>query len=154
MIFEGRAVFEAPAERVWEALLDVDTLAACLPGVQQIRRIDDDTFEGAMLASVGPISGRFDLRVQIGERTPPSAMQAAMTGTDSVTKSALRADMDLRLEELAPRQTAMAYRAAVQVKGRLAILGDMMLRATATVVVEEFLKRLRQHVEAPRRAGA
>jgi carbon monoxide dehydrogenase subunit G len=36
----------------------------------------------------------------------------------------------------------MNYRADVQIKGRLAILGDMVLRATATLILQEFARRL------------
>ena len=38
----------------------------------------------------------------------------------------------------------MNYRADVQIKGRLAILGDMVLRATATLILKEFARRLHQ----------
>jgi hypothetical protein len=36
----------------------------------------------------------------------------------------------------------MDYRADVKIKGRLAILGDMILRATATLILQEFSRRL------------
>jgi hypothetical protein len=32
----------------------------------------------------------------------------------------------------------------VQIKGRLGILGDMVLRATATLILQEFTRRLRK----------
>jgi carbon monoxide dehydrogenase subunit G len=38
----------------------------------------------------------------------------------------------------------MEYRADVKIKGRLAILGDMVLRATATLILQEFARRLRK----------
>jgi carbon monoxide dehydrogenase subunit G len=37
----------------------------------------------------------------------------------------------------------MGYRATIDVSGRLALLGDMVLRATAALMLEEFTKRLR-----------
>ena len=36
----------------------------------------------------------------------------------------------------------MNYKADVKINGRLAILGDMILRATATLVLQEFSRRL------------
>jgi hypothetical protein len=36
----------------------------------------------------------------------------------------------------------MDYKADVKIKGRLGILGDMVLRATATLILQEFTKRL------------
>jgi len=34
------------------------------------------------------------------------------------------------------------YKAEVKITGRLAILGDMVLRATATLILQEFTRRL------------
>ncbi len=36
----------------------------------------------------------------------------------------------------------MKYSADVKINGRLAILGDMVLRATATLILKEFARRL------------
>jgi carbon monoxide dehydrogenase subunit G len=44
-------------------------------------------------------------------------------------------------------QTELSYNAAVGIQGRLAILGDMILRATATLLVEEFIRRVRIEIE-------
>jgi hypothetical protein len=41
----------------------------------------------------------------------------------------------------------MDYRADIAIKGRLAILGDMVLRATGALVLEEFARRLREKLE-------
>jgi carbon monoxide dehydrogenase subunit G len=63
-------------------------------------------------------------------------------GTDSVTKSTVNTDMTVDLRKLAEDKTQMEYRADVKIKGRLAILGDMVLRATATLILQEFTRRL------------
>ena len=114
-----------------------------MPGVGNVTRIDDRTFDAAIAASVGPISGTFSFRARIVESDPPTEMAAEIDGTDSVTRSPLRATMVMRLDPVGTNETALAYRATVEVKGRLAIVGDMVLRATATLMVEEFWRRLR-----------
>jgi carbon monoxide dehydrogenase subunit G len=63
-------------------------------------------------------------------------------GTDSVTQSTVNADMTMDLLRVAADKTQMNYRADVKIKGRLAILGDMVLRATATLILQEFARRL------------
>ena len=64
-------------------------------------------------------------------------------GVDSVTKSTVNADMVVDLRSVAEAKTEMDYKADVKIKGRLGILGDMVLRATATLILQEFTKRLR-----------
>ena len=151
MIFDGSCAIAAERQRVWDFVLDVNSLKTCLPGVERITQVDERTFDGVILAAVGPISGNFSYRAQIVEATPPSEVLAQLDGTDSVTKSTLHADVRMRLDEPASRETAMTYHADVRVNGRLAILGDMVLRTTASLLLDEFTRRLRQQLEAPAR---
>ncbi len=147
MIFEDKITIHAPAAKVWDFLLDPNCIAACMPGVEDVTQVDARTFDAAIAASVGPISGKFSFRAHIIESNPPTEMTAEINGIDSVTKSALSAKMAMTLDPVAADETALAYRATVDVKGRLAILGEMVLRATATLIIEECTRRLRAQLE-------
>jgi hypothetical protein len=147
VIFEDTVTIEAPAARVWASLLDVNCIAACMPGVEDVTRVDDRTFDGIIAASVGPISGKFSFRAQIVESDPPREMRGEVAGTDSVTRSKVNAEMRMALTPMGASTTALAYRAEVDVQGRLAILGEMMLHATGALLVQEFTKRLRARLE-------
>ena len=148
MNFEDKIVLDFPRPKVWELLLDVNRFAACMPGVEQVTQIDDRTFDGVIQASVGPMTGKFSFRANIVESEPPRELNARVEGTDSVTKSILTADMAMTLEAPSAEQTELTYQAKVDVKGRLAILGDMVLRATASLLLADFGKRLRQQLES------
>ena len=148
MIFEGSIGLEAPAPRVYDFLLDVDGFTSCVPGLEEVVRVDDRTFDGVISASVGPISGKFSFRAHMVESDPPREMVARVEGTDSVTRSTVNADLTMTLDPVGAEHTELAYRATVDVHGRLAILGDMVLRATAALLLEEFTKRLKERVRA------
>ncbi len=148
MNFEGRAHLGAGIQTVWDTLLDVNELADCLSGVEEVQQIDADTFDGVIRASVGPISGKFTLRAHITDRQPLRQLTVRVEGTDSVTKSTLTQTVVLSLSPLGERETELTHTATVDIKGRLALLGDMVLRATAAVMLDEFTKRLRAKVEA------
>jgi carbon monoxide dehydrogenase subunit G len=142
MIFDGKIDLDVPVEQAWDFLIDINKFSACLPGIEEVKQIDDKTFEGALVAAVGPISGKFTFRATIVESQPPDQMVVRTEGTDSVTKSTVNTDMTVDLRKLAEDKTQMEYRADVKIKGRLAILGDMVLRATATLILQEFSRRL------------
>jgi carbon monoxide dehydrogenase subunit G len=144
MIFEGKVELDVPVNKAWDFLIDINKFSACLPGIEEVKQIDDKTFEGVLAAAVGPISGKFSFRSTILESRPPEQMLVRTEGTDSVTKSTVNADMRVDLRAVAENETEMAYRANVNIKGRLAILGDMVLRATATLILQEFAKRLQK----------
>jgi carbon monoxide dehydrogenase subunit G len=142
MIFDGKIELDVPADKAWGFLTDINKFSACLPGIDEINQIDDKTFAGMISATVGPISGKFSFRSTIVESRPPEQMVVRTEGTDSVTQSTVNADMTMDLLRVAADKTQMNYRADVKIKGRLAILGDMVLRATATLILQEFARRL------------
>jgi uncharacterized protein len=146
MIFDGKIDLDVPVNKAWDFLIDINRFSACLPGIEEVKQIDDKTFEGALAAAVGPISGKFSFRSTIVESRPPDQMVVRTEGTDSVTKSTVNADMTVDLHSLTDNKTQMDYKADVKIKGRLAILGDMVLRATATLILQEFARRLHKEL--------
>ena len=147
MILEGKIDIAAPTAEVWAFLTDIDRFASCVPGLERATAIDDRTFEGLVTATVGPISGNFTFRSTIVESAPPTSMTVQTDGTDSVTKSAVGAKLVVKLEETGAKRTALDYRADIAIKGRLAILGDMVMRATGALLLEEFARRLKERLE-------
>jgi len=144
MIFDGKIDLGVPTQKAWDFLIDINKFSTCLPGIDEVKQIDDKTFDGVISATVGPISGKFSFRSTIVESRPPEQMVVRTEGTDSVTKSTVNADMTVDLREVSENKTEMDYRADIKIKGRLAILGDMVLRATATLILQEFTRRLHQ----------
>lgn len=148
-MFDGKIALNVPAEAAWDFLIDINKFSSCLPGIDAIKQIDEKTFEGVISATVGPISGKFSFRSTILESRPPEQMLVRTEGMDSVTKSTVQADMTMDLVRAADAKTEMNYRADVHIKGRLAILGDMVLRATATLILQEFARRLNKALGEP-----
>ena len=151
MKLEGKIEIAAPAGDVWALVIDPVSLAACVPGVQHVERVDERTFRGMITASVGPMEGQFEFTSTIERETFPTDLQVETAGTDSITHSPLRASVSAWLESPAPDRTVLAYRAVVTVGGRLAILGEMVLRATAGVMIGELVKCLRARLESEAR---
>jgi uncharacterized protein len=137
----------APAADVWALLNDPLGLAACVPGVRDVRRLDERTFEGSITAAVGPMNGDFSFTAIITRSDFPHALEVTMEGVDSVTRSRLETQVVAGLVEDGAT-TTMAYRADVRVKGRLAILGGMVLRATATMLIGQVTRCLQARLEA------
>jgi len=142
MILDGKIDLDVPVRKAWEFLIDINKFSTCLPGIDEIKQIDDKTFDGIISAAVGPISGKFNFRSTILESKPPEQMVVHTVGTDSVTNSTVNADMTVDLRQVSETKSQMDYKADVKINGRLAILGDMVLRATATLILQEFARRL------------
>ncbi len=146
MNYKGKIEIDAAALDVWEFVLDVDKFASCMPGVEDLVRVDDKTFTGKMRAKVGPISGEFVFEAQIVDAEAPVKLTAHVEGKDSLTNSTMTSDIEMNLASVGDTKTELTYSATVDVQGRLAIIGDMVLRATGAQVIKEFFKRLRNQI--------
>lgn len=142
MNFTGTITIEHPRDEVWDFVLDIHKFSSCMPGLDSINQIDDRTFEGVISAKVGPMSGKFSFRSTITDSNPKESLTVSIEGNDSVTRSTVVASVDARMAEPRENCTELAYQAQVEIKGRLAIVGDMILRATTSLILEEFRKRL------------
>ena len=79
----------APLERVWEALIDVEHVAPCLPGAAVTGRNDDGSYNGTFKVKIGPTSASYTGKLEMENideartprrcrpRAPTSAARAA-----------------------------------------------------------------------------
>ena len=93
MRYQGKVTVHADRKDVWDFVLDVDKFAACMPGVENLKPLDDHTFEGVMRAKVGPVSGEFGFQAQIVDSEAPVRLSAQVEGTDTLTNSTMTADI-------------------------------------------------------------
>lgn len=153
MKLDGSIPIAAPIDRVWAQVVDPLTLAGCVPGIHEVRQLDDRTFAGSISASVGPLNGDFAFTSVITHTEAPSRMDVEVEGVDSVTRSRLETSVRVTLAADDDEHTTLAYHAEVRVKGRLAILGEMILRATATLMVGQVTTCLKSRLETSPAAG-
>lgn len=147
MKLDGTIDITAAPQAVWDLIIDPVSLAACVPGVRDVRQVDPRTFEGSVSASVGPVDGNFSFTSIIERAVFPGDLGVSVGGVDSVTKSRLEALITAGLSGSAEGPTRLTYSAVIKVKGRLAILGEMMLRATASLMIGQVTKCLRSQLE-------
>ena len=98
MLIEHRITVPAPPERVWAFMMDIPAVGRCVPGLNDVARIDDRTYSGVMHVRVGPIAVKLDGRVLVAERDE-AARQARMDlqAADKRVNGAVNARMRMQL---------------------------------------------------------
>jgi len=148
MRLKGKLDAKVPVDRFWAFLNDINEFAACVPGLESVQQVDDSTFDGVIGARVGPIAGSFIFRAAITERRQPERMLVTVDGAESATGSKMGAAITLALAGIGENRTSLRYEADVSLSGKLAILGEMVIRATAGVLLDVFAERMRRRLEA------
>src|SRR5919199_1205423 len=67
MRFENRFDVDAPLERVWDAVLDVERVAPTVPGAQVLERTGENAYKVAIRVKVGPMSMTYRGNVEVVE---------------------------------------------------------------------------------------
>ena len=71
MKVEGTHVFKAPRDKVWEALLNPQIIARCVPGCEELKEIAPDHYEATMKVGVAGVKGTYKGKIVLADKRPP-----------------------------------------------------------------------------------
>jgi carbon monoxide dehydrogenase subunit G len=138
----------APAERVWDLLMDVDAIGRCLPGCKGLKPIGPDRYEVELGVTVAAIAGSFKGTVALEEKAPPSSYTLVIGGTGRQGFIKGRARVTLGPDG---ERTRVQIAATAEVGGMIARVGQRLLEGVARTMMDRFYACLAKQVEqAPR----
>jgi hypothetical protein len=148
MLIEGKLVVSAPINKLWEALLEPETLAACMPGAEKIEKIDDVTYDAIVKQKVGPIKVRLKFRNVLTKVEPPNHLELDGEGEDMTKLGHFKQKTVVDLKENPGGEVEVSYSANVNVVGKLAMFGDRIMRSKAKDVEKEFTANLQTRLKS------
>jgi len=147
MLMEGKFTIKAPIQKLWETLLDPETLLSCIPGAEKIERIDEKTFDCVVKQKVGPISVKFKFKSVLSKVEPPTHIEVDGEGEDIGKAGHFVQKSVVDLRETPGGEVEVSYRTDATIVGKLAMFGDRIMRAKAKKVEEEFTKALQERLK-------
>ena len=137
----------APPADVYAALLDADTLKACVPGATEVSGSPADGFEATVVQKVGPVKATFKGQVALSEMTENQSLTISGEGKGGAAGFA-KGGAEVRL---APSEvgTTLSYDVEAKVGGKLAQLGSRIIDGFAKKMADQFFANLQEHLEGP-----
>ncbi len=135
--------FDAPASRVWDLLMDTDTVASCLPGCRGLRPLGDDRFEAELAVAVAAISGSFSGTITLRDKVPPESYRLLVEGTGR--PGFVKGEARVRLVPQG-ETTSVQIAAEADVGGMIARVGQRLLEGVARMTMDRFYGCLQKHV--------
>ena len=134
---------DAPLDRVWEALVDVERVAPCLPGAAVTGRNDDGTYNGTFTIKIGPTTASYTGKLEM-QKIDESAHVATMhaQGSDKRGQGGATATI---VSTLSARNggTQVQVVTDYHITGRLARFGrGGMIEVISERLLREFAGRL------------
>ncbi|MGH7768207.1 MAG: CoxG family protein [Candidatus Binatia bacterium] len=148
MKIEGRFIFPAPSQEVWNLLTDPESLQHCTPGCKELTEIAADQFEATMEVGIGPIKGTFHGKISMKEKTPPRSYRLIIEGSGAA--GFVRGEGALTLQDEADGQTAVLVSGDGQVGGVMAGVGQRLFEGVAKQLMGQFFKCLQSQLIARR----
>jgi uncharacterized protein len=147
----GRQTLAATPDQVWAALFDRNVLEQAIPGCESLEQTSDTSFVAVVKLKIGPVSARFKGEVELSDIDPGKSCTLSGKGSGGIAGFA-RGAARVRLTP-AGDQTVLDYTADVAVGGKLAALGNRLIKATAQKLTGEFFANftnaLTREEEAP-----
>lgn len=146
MKLQGEYLFNGPREEVWKLVRDPEVLATALPGAQDLQRISDTEYQGAMNVRIGPVSGAFSGCVLVSDEMPPESYALTVEGQGKPGWA--KGNGKVRLVEQSSCTTLMTYEGDVQIGGKLAGVGQRLIDSVSKSLIRQGLEVLNKALEA------
>ncbi len=139
---------DAPFEQVWDALLDLDRVAPCVPGAEIEERVDETTARGRFRVRLGPVTANYRGTIAI-EEADRERGDVVLRGQGQDTAAGGTATMVIH-NHLAGNggTTAVQMETDLKLTGRAAQIGGRrsILQSVADRMVGEFATALREEL--------
>lgn len=148
MQIENAFVVPAPPDRLWSYLLDVESIAPCMPGAELTEIVDERTWRGKVHMKLGPVSLSFFGTVTLEERDDEAKRVVLNAkGVESKGKGAAKASVTSWLEP-GEAETTVKMAADIQLTGAIAQLSRGLLPEVSRKLTAEFASSLQESMLA------
>ena len=135
--------FRAPARTVWDLLVDIDAVAACLPGLESLEPAGENRYRAVLTMGVAAVTGRYEGTVEMLDLAPPNAYRLAVEGRGKPGFVNGGAAIALRETDGA---TEVTVEGTVQVGGTIARVGQRLLGSVSKMMMDRFFACLQKRL--------
>ncbi len=138
MELSDEIIINAPQDRVYAALNDIEILKQCIPGCEELIKHSDTELEAKVVLKIGPVKARFSGDVVLDTSAAPDGFSLTGQGNGGTAGHA-KGGADVTLVSDGDT-TILRYEAKASIGGKLAQLGSRLIQSTAKKLAAKFFK--------------
>lgn len=147
MKLSGTHTMNAPRERVWTVLNDIEALKTLIPGVETLEEVEPNTYQGKAKIGLAGVKGEYSGTVRLSDIKEPESYSIAGEGKGK--PGHVKGTGSIWLTEDGPSTTTLHYNGDLQIGGMIASVGQRLIEGATKLLVSQGLKALQQRVERP-----
>ncbi len=136
----------SPAE-AWAFFWDLPRVAKCLPGCESIETTDGSGYRARMVQKVGPFQVAMDIDISVDEVEQGRRVVVSGGGRDRMGNRLRINRLALELNGPAAERTDVSYELDFNLFGRLATLGNTVVKRKAEETRAEFSRNIAAELE-------
>ncbi len=148
MKLKGEVTVNAMQEEVWQLFMDPTQLCRVIPGCEQARQLDETHYEAILSVKVQFMTIRSKAQGTLLEAEAPHRLVGEMLGEPLSMAGAFRARLTIDLVQVGSA-TDVQYEMDLTMLGRLASLGEAIIRSTSKHLTAEFAENVAQLFDRP-----
>lgn len=148
---EGSAAVSVPPERVWDMLLDPETLKAVIPGCRSVAKVSDTHFRADVTLGIGPVTGLYRANVKLTDLDKPHAVTLGGTAEGALGFGGGEGRITLTPDGTGGTVMHYVYEAAIG--GKVASIGGRLLDGATKVIIGQFFAALARQAGGPSEGG-
>jgi uncharacterized protein len=146
--FEQTVELDAGIDKVWAFVMDVPSMAKCIPGVESVEDLGNEKYKVVMKIRVGPIGLTLNSELSVVEKNEQTRTAALrVDAADKRVGGAVKSTMTMHLEANGSG-TKMKVETDAQVMGRIGDFGQPVIRKKADQMLQEVAANLRKALAA------
>lgn len=148
MKLNGAVLVKASQEEVWKLFMDPQKLARVVPGCEEVNQLDATHYETILSIKVSFMTIRSKTQGTLLEIKEPDHLTVELLGQPLAMAGAFRALLSLNLAQ-AETGTIISYEMQLTMLGRLASLGEAIIRSTSERLSAQFSENVAQLFQPP-----
>ena len=144
MNFSGNYLFDAPAQRVWDALMDPQAMSHCIPGCQGLTPDGEGRYRAILTGRMGPLRTRVNATITLTDLAPHQSYRLTIEAQGAMGSGSGEALVTL-LEQSG--QTTVQVDGEAQAGGAAGRMAQGMMEGAAQRMFQRFFDCLSQSVK-------
>ncbi len=145
MQLSGTHIFQAPPEKVWAMLMDINVLAKLVPGITSLEQLEENKYKAMLGVKIGPVNASFAGNLQLEDLQPPNSFNMKVQQNSKVGNAA--ANIGIRLKQVNDTQTEVSFDGDVKLSGMLATMGQRLIGSVSNTLSKQFFQNLEKELQ-------
>lgn len=135
----GKKLIEAPLEKVWGNLNNLNVLQKSIPGCESLTELQENVFKADITAKIGPLKAKFSGKLELLNIKKFESYDIKFEAKSPVAGFS-KGTASVVLKNLNDNETELSYSSTFSIGGKLAQIGSRLVDGVAKKLTNDFFE--------------